>query len=705
MAQVESQTARVSIGFKLFDSEGVDLIRTMENGRESLDKFQREAEALGLAVNRVDAAKIEQANDAMNLAKRALTGIANTIAIELAPIVTALADSFVDARKNVDDVGGAVRSMVDAMVTGVGWVADAWHGWRIIVVGIRGDFAEFQRIVLSGFASIEAAAIGVRNTFESLIPGGTDVEAMRGEIARLTGEIERFGETSPYVQGFAQRIEELQDKIDRLEGPNNLPMFERMTQEASITENLLEAQYTKLVASERPSQAMARNLEEARARAEELARATAEAHENMSGGTEGVSTDANEKAARAAETARAQAEKSLETVLASIRTKEEAEQAAFEKRRAIVEEAVNAEIIERARGDELITQLAQQRETNLLTIAQQAKVAGTELTRAQVAEQIEAYSNETKSRAESERAAFERRREIIEGAVQAEIVSRQQADELIESLAQQHADRLAQIARETIVAGTGLTAERLQAEIQAMTMNHEARIVLEQEQLAQRLELLRAGFEQEFITEQEFRDLSVKAAEDAQERITKITEDGYTERQKFAAKSTAQQAQQVLGSLASMTAGVAQSNRTMFRINKLAAIGNAVVNTAQGVTQALAAYPPPLSFIMAAAQAAAGAAQISAIKATSFGGGTTPSVAGSAATVNGVPVNNEIATLPAFERDTGRDRARVEVYIQGSVIGAAGAEELVDFIQESLSDRVNNRDEIIFNGSSRQASV
>jgi hypothetical protein len=450
---------------------------------------------------------------------------------------------------------------------------------------------------------------------------------------------------------------------------------------------------------------MARNLEEARARAEELARATAEAHENMSGGTEGVSTDANEKAARAAETARAQAEKSLETVLASIRTKEEAEQAAFEKRRAIVEEAVNAEIIERARGDELITQLAQQRETNLLTIAQQAKVAGTELTRAQVAEQIEAYSNETKSRAESERAAFERRREIIEGAVQAEIVSRQQADELIESLAQQHADRLAQIARETIVAGTGLTAERLQAEIQAMTMNHEARIVLEQEQLAQRLELLRAGFEQEFITEQEFRDLSVKAAEDAQERITKITEDGYTERQKFAAKSTAQQAQQVLGSLASMTAGVAQSNRTMFRINKLAAIGNAVVNTAQGVTQALAAYPPPLSFIMAAAQAAAGAAQISAIKATSFGGGTTPSVAGSAATVNGVPVNNEIATLPAFERDTGRDRARVEVYIQGSVIGAAGAEELVDFIQESLSDRVNNRDEIIFNGSSRQASV
>lgn len=44
----------------------------------------------------------------------------------------------------------------------------------------------------------------------------------------------------------------------------------------------------------------------------------------------------------------------------------------------------------------------------------------------------------------------------------------------------------------------------------------------------------------------------------------------------------------------------------------------AVINTAAGVTQALKHYPPPLSFIMAAAQAAAGAIQIATIKGQSI---------------------------------------------------------------------------------------
>ncbi len=55
-------------------------------------------------------------------------------------------------------------------------------------------------------------------------------------------------------------------------------------------------------------------------------------------------------------------------------------------------------------------------------------------------------------------------------------------------------------------------------------------------------------------------------------------------------------------------------NKNLFRIGQIAAIAGAVVNTAKGVTNALAAYPPPFSFIAAAAQAAAGAVQISAIK-------------------------------------------------------------------------------------------
>jgi hypothetical protein len=74
---------------------------------------------------------------------------------------------------------------------------------------------------------------------------------------------------------------------------------------------------------------------------------------------------------------------------------------------------------------------------------------------------------------------------------------------------------------------------------------------------------------------------------------------------------------------------VGQALGTLFEDNKGVAIAQAIINTAQGVTAALAQYPPPLSFAMAAAQAALGAAQIATIKSTKpGGGGGRPSVSG-----------------------------------------------------------------------------
>jgi hypothetical protein len=122
--------------------------------------------------------------------------------------------------------------------------------------------------------------------------------------------------------------------------------------------------------------------------------------------------------------------------------------------------------------------------------------------------------------------------------------------------------------------------------------------------------------------------------------LTEAKRQGEEARTRFTAMSSGQQVQHVLGSLEKMTAGIAQHSRKAFEANKLAAIGNAVINTAQGVTRALAEFPPPVSFIMAGLQAAAGAVQIQAIKKTQFQGGgqgTTPSAAGSTPTVNGQP--------------------------------------------------------------------
>lgn len=127
-------------------------------------------------------------------------------------------------------------------------------------------------------------------------------------------------------------------------------------------------------------------------------------------------------------------------------------------------------------------------------------------------------------------------------------------------------------------------------------------------------------------------DPIVAAEVQRQSIISEVWRKGLEERTEMSDWHWTQQASHAISQVESITRGVANSSKAMFRINQIAGIADATINTARGVTQALAAYPPPLSFAMAGLQAAAGVAQINAIRSTSFGGGggsRAPSTAGS----------------------------------------------------------------------------
>jgi len=153
--------------------------------------------------------------------------------------------------------------------------------------------------------------------------------------------------------------------------------------------------------------------------------------------------------------------------------------------------------------------------------------------------------------------------------------------------------------------------------------------------------------------------------------------------EKFNALSWDSQVSQVSGSLAKMTQGVTQQSKTLFKINKAAGIANAIINTAQGVTAALAAYPPPLSFAMAAAQLAAGIAQVQAIKSTSFGSGSVPSLGGSgtgAPPVATIPVENAPGQdLPLDQESEGTGKV---ISINFSGEGRYSKDEIRDLIDQ-----------------------
>ena len=111
---VQDQSDRVRLAFKLFDSEGVKLVNTLNMGAKGLNDAAQEARDLGLAISRVDAAKIEAANDAFLRVQTAIKGVGNTLAIELAPYVEQTATAFSDwAKANNELVGSKISEYVN----------------------------------------------------------------------------------------------------------------------------------------------------------------------------------------------------------------------------------------------------------------------------------------------------------------------------------------------------------------------------------------------------------------------------------------------------------------------------------------------------------------------------------------------------------------------------------------------------------------
>jgi molybdopterin synthase catalytic subunit len=108
MEEVKNQSDRVRLGFKLFDSEGVALINTLKGGKKALADYQQEARRLGLTMSRSDAFSIEMVNDSVTGLRAAFKGLGNELAVQLAPLITALSRGFTD----LIAAGGGIRETV-----------------------------------------------------------------------------------------------------------------------------------------------------------------------------------------------------------------------------------------------------------------------------------------------------------------------------------------------------------------------------------------------------------------------------------------------------------------------------------------------------------------------------------------------------------------------------------------------------------------
>lgn len=219
MKLVENQSQKVGLAFKLFDSEGVGLVNTLQGGSEGLNELGRQAEVAGLAISRVDAAKVEAANDAMNRARAGVSGFSQQLAVKFAPLLEDIANRIFGVGKESWGMAAAAGKAFDFVVKAAGTLANGIHAIEIGWIGMKLGFQLAARGLLSGF---DAMAKKIAETWNSLPLVGEEnyvyqsrlsgfLATMDSEIAESQARIRsKLDEELP-----SRRIEEYTETVER----------------------------------------------------------------------------------------------------------------------------------------------------------------------------------------------------------------------------------------------------------------------------------------------------------------------------------------------------------------------------------------------------------------------------------------------------------------------------------------------------------
>ena len=110
MQSVESESDRLRIAFKLFDSEGAAMVNVLAKGSAGIDEFIQKGHDLGLTFSDEAAAGVEAANDAITEMNANVQSLSNRLTTGLAPAIGWIADM--------------ISGLGDRMEHDVNWIYD-----------------------------------------------------------------------------------------------------------------------------------------------------------------------------------------------------------------------------------------------------------------------------------------------------------------------------------------------------------------------------------------------------------------------------------------------------------------------------------------------------------------------------------------------------------------------------------------------------
>lgn len=183
-ADVQTDADKVRIAMKLFDSEGVALVQTLNAGSAGLRDMFSEAEMLGAVMSTEAAKGVEDAQDALTRLRTVMGGLKDQVVAALAPALESIVTSLTDMVREAGLAEGGFRQLA-------GNIASSMIGAFITV------------------------AEGAEAMVNSVIRGINSVNSMVARIQIRTG-IGDFGELAKLSLEYQELRQQVRDHFDEL---------------------------------------------------------------------------------------------------------------------------------------------------------------------------------------------------------------------------------------------------------------------------------------------------------------------------------------------------------------------------------------------------------------------------------------------------------------------------------------------------------
>ncbi len=190
--KLDGASARARMAVDVFGRAGIEMLPMLQGGAAGIAAFRQEADELGLSLSRVDAAKVEEANDEWTRTKALVVGIGRQLAIDVSPVISGILHDIIAWGKETHgfkDAIAVVEHVMIVMAQGVINIVNAitrsgqslGAEWSLVAATFGKDWAVAIDKVKGAYAILlKAFAIGA-----DLAGNGLGAQAMRDMAEEL----------------------------------------------------------------------------------------------------------------------------------------------------------------------------------------------------------------------------------------------------------------------------------------------------------------------------------------------------------------------------------------------------------------------------------------------------------------------------------------------------------------------------------------